>query len=100
MSDRESVVRLSIEGQVQGVGYRAFVARRAAALGLRGFVRNLAPGGVEALVAGPGEKIDALVEACWIGPRLARVSDVRRQAAATADAAGLAGFIIAPDGAG
>ncbi|MBI5012906.1 MAG: acylphosphatase, partial [Methylocystis sp.] len=39
MSDRE-IIRLFIEGRVQGVGYRAFLVREALALDLTGWARN------------------------------------------------------------
>ena len=41
-----------------------------------GWIRNLQDGRVEALVAGDEEQIDAFVEACREGPRLAEVTRV------------------------
>ena len=52
--------RFVISGIVQGVGYRAFARRTAAALGLRGFVRNLPDGTVEAVVAGAASAVMVL----------------------------------------
>ena len=47
--------RLAIHGLVQGVGFRASLAREARRLGLAGWVRNRRDGSVEAVVAGgPG----------------------------------------------
>src|SRR5687768_17659563 len=40
-------VHVRISGQVQGVSFRDWTQRRAAALGLSGWVRNLANGDVE-----------------------------------------------------
>jgi acylphosphatase len=48
-----------ISGRVQGVGFRAFTERSARPLGLRGWVRNLEDGRVEAVVTG---RMDALSE--------------------------------------
>ena len=54
-------VHVLIMGRVQGVGYRAWVAREANAAGLSGWVRNLSSGDVEAVFSGPpGEG-----RTCW-----------------------------------
>ena len=68
--------RLLISGRVQGVGYRANAASRGRELGLRGWVRNLRDGRVEALVDGPDADVDAFVAWCRRGPALARVDEV------------------------
>ena len=69
-------LRLLIAGRVQGVGFRAFVAREARALGLGGYVRNLGDGRVEAEFAGQPAAVEALRRACgrWpVGGRVERV---------------------------
>ena len=72
---------LVITGRVQGVGYRVWASREARRLGLRGWVRNLRNGDVEALAIGDAAEVDAFVKACHSGPGMARVSDVRREPA-------------------
>ncbi len=62
------LVRLTIKGRVQGVGYRAFVEMQAELLDLEGWVRNRRDGSVEAVAAGAVGKIEALIEACREGP--------------------------------
>lgn len=62
---------------MQGVYFRASTAERAAALGLRGYARNLPDGAVEVLCAGPLEAVESLLEWLWQGPPLARVDAVR-----------------------
>ena len=69
-------IRVRISGDVQGVGFRAWTERRAVALGLSGWVRNLADGDVEAVFAGPAEAVETMLAACREGPRHARVTKV------------------------
>ena len=73
-----------VRGRVQGVGYRAFVEHEALAHGLEGWVRNRRDGSVEAVLAGPREAVDAMIEACRRGPPGGRV-DVLDQRDATGD---------------
>lgn len=67
---------MRIHGRVQGVWYRASTQKQAAALGLSGFVRNVADGSVEAVAEGPREQLEALIAWCREGPPHARVSEV------------------------
>lgn len=46
-----------VEGKVQGVGFRRFIFKRVAPLGVRGWVRNLEDGRVEALLQGDREDV-------------------------------------------
>jgi acylphosphatase len=73
-----SAVRLLISGAVQGVGFRYFVRRTAAALGLPGWVRNLPDGRVEVVARGSVESLDLLYDAVSAGPPSARVTRVDR----------------------
>jgi acylphosphatase len=76
-------VRVFADGRVQGVAYRYFAERCAAALGITGWVRNLPDGRVEVLAEGRGERIELFLDKLREGPRLARVDglDVVREAA-------------------
>lgn len=80
--------RLLISGRVQGVGYRASAAGQGRGLGLRGWVRNLRDGRVEALVEGPEADVEAFVAWCRRGPPAARVDDVDRSPATGDDPLG------------
>lgn len=69
--------RLLISGRVQGVGFRASTVRAASAYpALRGFVRNLPDGRVEAVFAGSESEVLEMVRWCHQGPPSARVSQV------------------------
>ncbi|MBN1424792.1 acylphosphatase [Candidatus Fermentibacteria bacterium] len=68
--------RFTVRGRVQGVGYRWFVLRRARALELCGWARNMADGGVELEAQGERDTLDALEVALSEGPRLCHVEQV------------------------
>jgi acylphosphatase len=84
MSDH--IVRhVIVRGRVQGVGFRAFVEHNALRHGIEGWVRNRRDGSVEAVFAGPVEKVEATIRACEAGPPSARVDGVdQREATAAA----------------
>jgi acylphosphatase len=81
-------LRYLVSGRVQGVGYRYFVTREAKALGVSGWVRNLADGRVEALVAGDETVLHAFEGRLWQGPPHARVSTLDSEAAEAPDRPG------------
>ena len=78
----QTVLRLEIRGRVQGVGYRAAMADEACRLGLRGWVRNRRDGAVEAVITGPNEAVQRLLQWARRGPPAARVDSVESFAAA------------------
>ncbi len=63
-----------VHGYVQGVGFRAFVLRRARSLGLAGYVRNTWDGNVEVLAQGPRPDVESLLGDLHRGPSEAQVS--------------------------
>lgn len=79
MSEGERAVFVRVEGRVQGVGFRAYTAEQASALGIRGWVVNRDDGSVEAALHGPGGKLGDLIGRLREGPPAAKVEalDVR-----------------------
>ncbi len=76
-------VHVSVSGLVQGVGFRHTTYRRATALGLGGWVRNLPDGRVEAEFEGDEDALETMLAWCRSGPALSQVDavDTRWQAA-------------------
>ena len=72
----KSRVHLIIHGYVQGVFYRASTCDAANRIGLKGWVRNLPDGNVEAVFEGPDDKILRIIEWCREGPPGARVTKI------------------------
>ncbi len=70
------VLHFVVKGRVQGVGFRWFVHREAAEIGLRGWVRNTEDGHVEVLAAGTAEELQRLRAALGKGSRGSRVDQV------------------------
>ncbi|HID04426.1 MAG TPA: acylphosphatase [Candidatus Caldiarchaeum subterraneum] len=67
---------LMISGRVQGVFFRAYMREEAERLGLKGWVRNLPDGRVEAVVEGPEEEVKKLISWAHRGPPAAKVEKV------------------------
>lgn len=68
--------RLLISGLVQGVGFRFFAQRSAARHQVRGYVKNLADGRVEAFVQGSEASVADFTRDVTAGPRYSNVTDV------------------------
>ena len=65
-----------VSGHVQGVFFRGYVQRRANALGVTGWVSNLADGQVEAVFEGDEPVVNQMIAWCRQGPPNAWVSGV------------------------
>jgi len=83
-----------VKGRVQGVGFRWFVLREAAEIGLRGWVRNTEDGHVEVLAAGEPDQLKHLLAALGRGSRGSRVDAVIEHELAEAEGAALKTFEI------
>lgn len=72
-------VRVLVSGRVQGVWFRESCRQEATAVGVGGWVRNLADGRVQAELEGPSAAVARVVAWCREGPPRARVDDVRTE---------------------
>jgi bifunctional non-homologous end joining protein LigD len=69
-------VRATVNGRVQGVGFRDAAVHAAHRLGVLGWVRNGEDGTVQAHAEGPPDAVEAFVGFLTEGPRAARVTAV------------------------
>jgi acylphosphatase len=83
-----------VKGRVQGVGFRWFVQREAAEIGLSGWVRNTDDGDVEIVASGTAEQLEELRTALRKGSRGSRVDAVVQHELADSEAEGLGPFKI------
>lgn len=68
--------RIHVKGKVQGVFFRAWTVEQATGLGLDGWVRNRHDGSVEAVAAGPADKVEELIARCRRGSPASKVEAV------------------------
>lgn len=92
MSTQPARLDVVVRGAVQGVGFRYFVLRQAAGLGLDGWVANAPDGSVCCRAEGPRPALEALLAALREGPPGARVDDVA--AAWSESSGGLGRFTV------
>lgn len=72
----EVCAKIITSGNVQGIGYRFFALEAAQALGVKGWVRNIAGGKVESLARGRKDLVEAFIEKLKEGPAYSVVTDV------------------------
>ncbi len=65
-----------ISGRVQGVGFRHFTRKNAEALSVKGWVKNLPDGRVEAVFEGSDENVRKLIDKCRKGPVSSKVEQL------------------------
>ena len=74
-----TAVDVIVTGRVQGVGFRMYAVQEAARLGVTGWVRNEPDGSVACHLEGEPVAVEAMVDWCREGPRMARVQHVVRR---------------------
>jgi acylphosphatase len=78
MSNKNQV-KVIVSGRVQGVFFRAHTKETANSLGLKGYVKNLANGDVEAVFEGEKSALTQMIAWCGKGPEAARVDTIRSE---------------------
>ncbi|WP_206996496.1 acylphosphatase [Trinickia mobilis] len=76
LNTRIETYYVRVRGIVQGVGFRHATVRKAHSLGITGWVANLDDGSVEAMLQGPANQVDLMLEWMRRGPPSARVTDL------------------------
>ena len=76
MDAMATAVRIRIKGLVHGVSFRSSMAQTASNLGVRGWVRNLPDGSVEAFLEGDERNVKRVLDWAKVGPPRARVDKV------------------------
>ncbi|MGP3667126.1 MAG: acylphosphatase [Candidatus Bathyarchaeota archaeon] len=66
-----------VSGRVQGVFFRHETKKEALKRGVKGWVRNLPNGEVEAVFEGEKEDVEEMIKFCRKGPPLAKVKDIK-----------------------
>jgi acylphosphatase len=75
-SDEPVRAHIIVEGDVQGVFFRANTRNTAQSLAITGWVRNRPDGSVEIVAEGRADKVADFLRWCHRGPELARVDNV------------------------
>jgi DNA ligase D-like protein (predicted 3'-phosphoesterase) len=76
MTPDQRALRVTIHGQVQGIGFRDATTRHAQQLGVLGWVRNSPDGTVQAHIEGPPAAVDELLAFLRAGPPQAQITTV------------------------
>lgn len=66
-------VHVRVSGRVQGVFFRSFTQNKAKELEIKGWVRNIPGGGVEAVLEGERQKVGELLSLMKAGPEGAMI---------------------------
>jgi acylphosphatase len=72
-------VRLYISGTVQGAFFRGFIKENAEKLDVKGFVRNLDDGRVEAFLEGNPDEVKKMIQICKKGPKHSEIKSVEEK---------------------
>ena len=77
MDSENKCIRVFVDGQVQGVGFRYFAQRTALKLDVLGWVRNTFDGKVEVMAVGNQESLEQFISDLRRGPASSYVAGVK-----------------------
>jgi len=72
----KKTLRIYLSGTIQGIFFRKFVKENAERHNVKGFVRNLEDGRVEAFFEGNTNDVDKMVEICKNGSKEAKIKGI------------------------
>jgi len=72
----EKAYSIIILGKVQGVSYRYYAKQKALEIGIKGWIKNLDNGNVEAFAVGNEKALRKFFEWCKAGPEMAEVRKI------------------------
>lgn len=75
--ESKELIEFIIYGKVQGVGYRLWLKRIADSMSVKGWVKNKSDGSVKGILCGSEKNIEEIIEACYEGPKFAKVERIK-----------------------
>ena len=69
-------IKITVSGRVQGVFFRKFTYETALRFNIKGYVKNLYNGNVEAVAIGTEKNVNKFINELKIGPLSARVDNI------------------------
>ena len=72
-------IKITVSGRVQGVFFRYFTHKTALKLNIKGYVKNLYNGNVEAVAIGSVENVEKFIKEIKIGPPASQIDKVEIQ---------------------
>lgn len=78
LKTNKKIIQVNISGQVQGVFYRVFIAKKAQSLGVTGWIKNLNDGRVEAIFIGTKGQLNKMIKWCLQGSTGSKVEGIEK----------------------
>lgn len=74
-----TVIKITVNGLVQGVGYRYFCYRKAVEYNIRGYAKNLIDGSVEVVASGEKNMVSDYIKELRTGPANSFVKSINTE---------------------